>query len=244
MHRSFFVIFAAFIKNLVMKKFLFLIVLFFFAWDGFAQTDCPSFADANGYTYKTVLLGQQCWMAENMRATTARDGSGIQLGGSKSSIVPYRYCPNGKMSNVATYAYLYNWEAAKVVCPNGWHLPSDAEWTQLTDYVSSQNQYVCGDDKAHNAKSLSAMTGWKKCSQPCTVGHILADNNATGFSALPAGGFYNDSYDYFGKGTFFWSSTEYSEERAYKRYIDYDEVKMVRYDYYKYGAGAVRCVQD
>lgn len=211
----------------------------------YCQTECPAtMTDVDGNAYRTVLIGKQCWMAENMRSTQDAKGNEIMLGSAKHANTPFRYEPNGKSKNVVMYGYLYNWEAAKIVCPNVWHLPSDAEWTQLTDFVSSQAQYCCGGDVANNAKALSATTTWKKCSKECTVGNNLADNNATGFSALPAGGFYNDSYGYFGKGTFFWSSTEMDAEKAYKRYIDYDVVSMTRYNYYKFGAGAVRCVKN
>lgn len=211
---------------------------------GVAQTNCPAVKDVDGNTYKAVQIGRQCWLAENMRATHDRNGHEILLGRDKSSSTPFRYNPNGKSRNVEVYGYLYNWEAAKVVCPNGWHLPSDAEWTQLSNYVSSQNQYCCGNNADNNVKALATTSGWKKCSKPCTVGYHQNENNTTGFSALPAGGFYNGGYDYFGHGTFFWSATEMDAERAYKRYIDYDAVSIVRYNYYKFGAGAVRCVRN
>lgn len=209
-----------------------------------AQSVCPSVTDADGYTYKTVRIGNQCWMAENVRATRDRNGREIALTETHSATVPYRYCPNGRNANVAQYGYLYNWEAAKVVCPKGWHLPSDAEWTQMTDYVNSQPQYACGGNAEHNAKALAAATGWKHCKKACTAGNNPKENNATGFSVLPAGGFYKDGYGYFGNGTFFWTATAMDQERAYKRYLDYDGLNLVRYDYLKIGGGAVRCVQD
>lgn len=211
---------------------------------GFAQTDCPTATDADGNTYPTVRIGTQCWTAENMHATHGVDGQEIPLSEQRSDRTPYRYCPNGRSKNVATYGYLYNWEAAKMVCPKGWHLPSDAEWTQLTDFVSSQRPYVCSDKAENNAKALAAATGWKRCKKSCTAGYHPEENNATGFAVLPAGGFYDDGYGYFSYGTFFWTSTEYNNESAYKRYLDYDTTCLVRYTYLKIGGGAVRCVKE
>ena len=210
----------------------------------FAQKGCPTITDREGYTYRTVLLGRQCWMAENLRTTYNRNGQEILQSNQKSDNLPYRYRPNGRKKNVGTYGYLYNWEAAKVACPDGWHLPTDAEWTQLTDYVSSQDVYICDGTSANNAKALAATTHWKGCQKHCTAGNHPEENNATDFGVLPAGGFYNDGYGYFGKGTFFWTSTEFNDNSAYKRYLDYDATSLVRYTYLKLGGGAVRCVKD
>lgn len=222
---------------------LLLLALLCGATIGMAQTECPMAKDVDGNTYKTVVIGSQCWMAENMRAACNRSGREILLTGQKSDSTPYRYYPNGRVRNAKTYGYLYNWEAAKVVCPEGWHLPSDSEWTQMTDYVSSQSQYACAGNEANNAKALAATSHWKQCQKSCTAGNHPEENNATGFAVLPAGGFYNGGYGYFGKGTFFWTSTESANDSAYKRYLDYDTTCMVRYTYLKLGGGAVRCVR-
>lgn len=223
---------------------LYIFVLIFSIISGFAQADCPNATDADGNTYKTVRIGTQCWTAENMHATHDVNGQEIPLIEQRSDRTPYRYCPNGRSKNVTTYGYLYNWEAAKMVCPKGWHLPSDAEWTQLTDFVSSQSQYICNGKAENNAKALAATTGWKRCKKSCTAGNHPEENNASGFAILPAGGFYDDGYGYFRKGTFFWTSTEYNNESAYKRYLDYDTTCLVRYTYLKIGGGAVRCVKS
>lgn len=209
-----------------------------------AQQQCASVVDVDGNAYKTVQLGKQCWLAENMRATRDRNGNELLLNGERSATTPFRYCPNGQTKNVSRFGYLYNWEAAKSVCPIGWHLPTDAEWTQMTDFVNSQLQFACGGNVENNAKALAATTGWKRCSKKCTTGNKPSTNNATGFSVLPAGGYYKGGYGYFGNGTFFWTATEMDAENAYKRYLDYNGLNLVRYNYLKIGGGAVRCVQD
>ena len=220
--------------------------------------------DIDGNTYDAVQIGNQVWMAENLRTTRYADGTTIPLDSMYSLTEPYRYAPglnqsNGEnMANVARYGYLYNWPAVMYgasssdanpsgiqgICPNGWHVPSDAEWTQLTDYVSSQSQYVCGGDNTSIAKALASTTGWSSSSYPCNVGYNPSTNNATGFSALPAGR-YSDFYYYFGDFAYFWSATEHDDVYAhhtllsyYSSYVSFHSV------YYKYCGFSVRCVRD
>ena len=101
------------------------------------------------------------------------------------------------------------------VCPTGWHIPSAAEWTQLTDYVSGQNQYRCGNNSSSIAKALAATTGWYKSSVTCAIGCNLSSNNATNFNALPAGySQYGTSCFYFDCSASFWSATESTSSRA------------------------------
>jgi uncharacterized protein (TIGR02145 family) len=83
-----------------------------------------SFIDSrNGKTYKTVKIGTQTWMAENLAYKTS---SGC-------------WAYDNNQNNVITYGYLYDWETAKKVCPKGWHLPNDAEWATLTTYLGGQD---------------------------------------------------------------------------------------------------------
>ncbi|MBO4646211.1 MAG: protein kinase [Bacteroidales bacterium] len=199
--------------------------------------------DIDGNTYNAVQIGEQVWMAENLKVTKDRDGKEIALGSETSYSTPYRYCPNNDPKNVEKYGYLYNWEAAMRVCPKGWHLPTDEEWAQLTDYVSSQNQYVCGGDEIKIAKALASMEGWKSADESCTVGNNPSGNNATGFGALPAGD-YNGSYGFFGTDAFFWSATEDGSYVAWCRFLGYDYADVGRSSYNKGCVLSVRCVRD
>lgn len=198
-----------------------------------------SVKDADNNWYHTVKIGEQVWMAENMRATQGRDGS-ILLGSSTSSATPYRYCPNGNSGNVDKYGYLYNWEAAKKVCPNGWHLPTKAEFQTLMDYCS--DHYAAGGDGANNAKALASTTDWHSSSSSYDIGKNPSANNQSGFSALPAG-YYNGNYNVFGYRANFWSSTP-DGDNAYNLNLYYD-----RSDAYldsndrSYGR-SVRCLRD
>lgn len=216
--------------------------------------------DVDNNKYATVLIGDQCWMAENLRTTHYADSTAIALGSTNSTIVAYRYAPNGDESNVPAYGYLYNWPAVmrweastsdnssnvQGICPTGWHVPSDAEWTQLRQYVSSQSQYQCGGTSANIAKSLASTTGWSSNTTTCAVGNTPANNNATGFSAVPAG-YYYSGHARFGTYAYFWSSTPTSNNgtgTGYYRSIEYGNARVISGSCYNRYGYSVRCLRD
>lgn len=86
------------------------------------------------------------------------------------------------------------------ICPEGWHVPSRAEWAELRAYT--QNYYVCGNSNSYIAKALADSIGWWSSSQPCHPGYDSSTNNATGFSARPAGSYGGGVIYYFGRGTY------------------------------------------
>ena len=184
---------------------------------------CPgteTLTDCDGNTYSTVWIGSQCWMKENLRTTKYADNTSIMQGYEYSSTMAYWYYPNNNSSYKPTYGLLYNWRAVmrsssssnanpsgvQGICPTGWHVPSDGEWAQLTDYVSSQNQYQCNSNSDKIGKSLASNTGWESSTNTCAVGNNLSQNNATNFSAMPAGS-YQGNYRWFGERSHFWSAT-------------------------------------
>ena len=228
--------------------------------DGQPCPGTPTLTDVDGNVYNTVLIGTQCWMKENLRTKKYANGTTISQGSlSSSSSTAYWYFPNNDSSNMSTYGLLYNWKAVmrnsssssanpsgvQGICPNGWHVPSDAEWTQLTDYVSSQSEYVCGSDNMYTyiAKALAGTTGWSSSPNTCAVGNTPSQNNSTGFSALPAG-YYNGSYNYFGYSVDFSSATENSSSYVYNRSLRYNYATVYRYSDYKNYGVSVRCVKD
>lgn len=217
---------------------------------------CPitrTLTDASGNTYNTVQIGSQCWMKENLRTKKYADGTTISQGSGTSTTTAYWYYPNNSSSNMSTYGLLYNWKAVmrssssssanpsevQGICPTGWHVPSDAEWTQLTNYVKSQSQYGCN---RQIAKALAATTGWKSSSSTCDVGNTPSNNNATGFRALPAG-YYNGSCDQFGYYAMFWSATE-SSTGPYRHYLIFCNARVTRNGGSKSSGYSVRCVKD
>lgn len=220
-------------------------------------------ADIDGNIYDAVQIDNQVWMAENLRTTRYADGTAIPKGNSTSTSTIYRYAPNANEGYVPFYGYLYNWPAVmhgassssanpsgvQGICPQGWHVPSRAEWEQLSNYVSSQSQYVCSHYGVNgNAKALAATWGWKEYNSSydynsCYVGCAIYDNNVTGFSALPAGSYPYSSFS-FSETTRFWTASAKDNDNAWGYYLKYD-YNLMEYGYRTKEAGcSVRCVQD
>lgn len=217
--------------------------------------------DYDSNSYHTVEIGQQCWMKENLRTTHYADGTEILPGTTNSETVPYRYAPDGNILNVPLYGYLYNWAAVmngatssnanpsgvQGICPPGWHVPSKAEWEQLLLYVSSQSQYVCGSNDANIDKALAGTFGWARPEdeEPCSVSCYPLNNNATGFTALPAGSFDNNSPSNFNSYSNIYSSTHYTgygNLSAYHLEISYVSPRILA-TLQQY-AWSVRCLLD
>jgi len=226
--------------------------------DGQPCPGTPTVTDIDGNVYNTVQIGNQCWMRENVRTTHYADSTAIPAGDSISLTEPYRYAPNNNENNISIYGYLYNWAAVmhgasastanpsgvQGICPTGWHVPSDAEWTQLTNYVSSQSEYVCGSNNVSIAKSLAATTGWQSSSNACSVGNVQSNNNATGFSVVPAGNYYsNNAYGAFGYYAHFWNTTEYGSNASIRFFGCYNTDVVINRDN-KYVGYSVRCLKD
>ena len=222
--------------------------------DGEPCTGASTVTDRDSNVYNTVQVGNQCWMKENLRTTQYADGTPILQGSDASDADAYWFYPNGNPSNKPTYGLLYNWIAlmhgtdgssanpsgVQGICPDGWHVPSDAEWTQLTNYVSSRGQYICNNNTNFIAKVLAATTGWSSNNTTCSIGNNLESNNATGFGALPAGD-HNYGFGMLGR---YWSATNSGNNNAYYRYFYYASPGIQRYTNYKSYGYSVRCVRD
>ncbi len=242
----------------------------------------PTVTDYDGNTYNTVQIGAQCWMKENLKTRHYADGTIIPLGNLSSSTVAYSYYPGGDTVNKALYGMLYNWKAAmnnaqhsnavpsgvQGVCPTGWHLPSEAEFTILTSYLSDNEEYTCNLNPTYIAKALADTIGWNidYCNYyGCCVSSELSTNNASGFSAKGAGNYsyYNNnsmgSGSSFKRSAYFWTTrlpydaTEgvYIDTRAYYFSLEtnvatagcYCEINQ-GYPSWVYQANSVRCLKD
>ena len=222
------------------------------------QCGVNTISDYDGNIYNTVRIGNQCWMKENLRTTNYADGTPILPGSTYSATTAYYYAPNNDSSNVAAYGYLYNWPAlmheatssdanpsgVQGICPTGWHVPSNAEWTQLTDYVSSQSQYWCEGNNTYIAKALASSTGWESSTNTCDVGNSPDNNNATGFGALPAGIYNSTGFSNFGHSTYFWSTTELTSTSPYYRNIISNYSMVYINGIGKLHGCSVRCLRD
>ena len=185
--------------------------------------------DIDGNVYKTVKIGEQTWMAENLRTTRYNDSTLIPLPFGKSSTIfgpfecTYKYTTNS--DTIKTYGRLYNWYAITAnnskLCPKGWHVPTDAEWTILTNYLSAHGYNYDGSPAATAApgttpdnmigKALASSTAWLSSAMEGSVGNtdFPDKRNATGFNAFP-GGTRTDvgAFIQMGIGGFWWTSTE------------------------------------
>ena len=222
------------------------------------KEDCKFVRDYDGNVYNAVLIGEQCWMRENLRTTHYADGTYIPMDGKSSSTSARRYCPDGSFRNVSSYGYLYNWRAVmqyssssnanpsgvQGVCPAGWHIPSYAEWMQLEMYVSSQTGFKCGG-RTYISKALVSTTGWRGGDKYCGTGVQQSFNNATGFTALPAGKFDGD-YHCFSQNANFWSSTIVSPNSKFVRvlYITFNKHSVSKHSEYMGYGFSVRCLRD
>jgi uncharacterized protein (TIGR02145 family) len=214
------------------------------------------FIDIDGNTYHTIKIGKQVWTVENLKTTKYNDGTAIPLVSDKGTWSSYNddkkhaYCwYNDDKSKNEKYGALYNWYAVNTgkLAPKGWHVPTDAEWTELEEYLIA-NGYNWDGSKEGNkiAKALAAKTDWNSDNDSGKIGNDLGKNNRSGFSALP-GGCRNDdgSFSYVGKYGHWWSATERDASRAYYRYLYYFLEHLTRSGYDGKGCGfSVRLLRD
>ena len=198
-----------------------------------------SITDIDGNTYKTVTIGTQTWMAENLKVTKYNDGIAIPNvtdNTAWSELTTGALCDyDNTPSNSETYGKLYNWHAVNTgkLCPTGWHVPSDAEWTELTDYLGEN-----AGGKLKATGTIEAGTGlWYDPNTGAT--------NETGFTALPGGGRDSDgAFDGIGSVGYWWSATESGTSDAWFRGMIYDYSSVGR-DHHNKGLGfSVRCLRD
>ena len=224
--------------------------------DGMACPGAATVTDWDGNVYNTVAIGQQCWLKENLRSMHYADGTAIPLSeGSQSQTAPFYYVNIDLDASV--YGYLYNWPAVmcgsyssssnpsnvRGICPNGWHVPSDAEWAQLYNYLSGQEQYWCDINSNSFGKALASKIGWINVTNFCAVGNGPNSNNATGFSAAPAG-FYSSGHQHVGRYANFASATQVTVDNIWYRSIDTYGSSMLRYQVNKSHGCSVRCLRD
>jgi len=207
----------------------------------------------DGTVYKTVQIGDQVWMAENLRATKYSNGDPIPNVTSDSQwgdLSSGAYCAyDNDESNAETYGYLYNWYAvndSRGLAPEGWHVPTDAEWTELEEYLIANGYNYDGSTTGDKiGKSFASTSGWKTSSETGDIGNDQQSNNTTGFSALPGG--YRGGNGTFGNLTgnaVFWSSSEYDTGSTWCRDLTYGREDLDRNYYYKQGGFSIRCLRD
>ena len=190
---------------------------------------CGETLEYQGYDYETVQIGEQCWFAENLRAENYRNGDVIPndlnnnqwIDATEGALSVYG---NGDL-NLSIYGRLYNWFAAtdeRALCPNGWHVPADSEWTALTDGLG-------GDSIA--GEKIKAIDGWN-------------GTNSSGFSGLPGGNRRDsDGNFYFIEHNAFWWSTTIVNDKSVDRSLG-NHTAVIRSETSPQYGHSVRCIKN
>jgi len=211
--------------------------------------------DIDGNLYQAVRIGNQVWTVENLRVTRYNDGSNIPIETDNtawSNLTTPGYCwYNNDATNKTKYGALYNWYTVnpanpKKIAPAGWHVPTDAEWDTLQNYLIA-NGYNWDGTTTENkvAKSLAAKTDWDLCSTIGTIGNDLTKNNCSGFSAFP-GGYRSSNGNFYyqcSRGCW-WSSTALDASDAYDFYLTSGNGSLLIFDDSKSCGFSVRLVKD
>jgi len=210
-----------------------------------------TFTDSrDGHVYNYVTIGNQVWMAENL-AYTENDIQHITDDSewiNNSTQNGWCYYDNSD-SLGAIYGVLYQWGAAAIACPNGWHLPTVAEWDQLENFLK-ENGYSCDGDSVGSkiGKSLATDYAWKQWSSEYTIGSsdFPEYRNKSGFSALPGGsrkGSDGSCYQmaFFGR---WWSNATSDDTRAYTFSLTYLSSGVINSYVDKSYGHSVRCIRD
>lgn len=197
-------------------------------------TSYSQVTDKDGNEYKTVTIGSKEWMAENLKVEHYRNGDPIpqvqdEKEWKKLTTGAWCYYEN-KTENGVTYGKLYNWYAVndlRGLAPEGWHVPSDAEWKELEEYLGGKD--VAGG-------KMKSTTLWLSPNKEAT--------NESGFTGLP-GGYNEDSrFKLIEKYGCFWSSTEVTTIGAWCRLLKYNIPDIQRDNNHKRNGLSVRCVKD
>lgn len=224
--------------------------------EGFNESGTVTDQDGNTYGYLTY--GDQVWTVENAEMVKYRDGTPIPQ---VTDDTEWENLTTGAWSyndNDPTMPRLYNWYAVmgihdtdpntpnKEFAPEGWHVPTDAEWTTLEEYLIANGYNYDGTTTGNKiAKSMASTTGWDSSTSIGEPGNDQSLNNSSGFNTFPEGTrtlsglFFNDGWY-----AIFWSSTEFSTNRAWRRLIFHAMKNVGRENYYGQSGNSVRFVRD
>jgi len=216
-------------------------VVISFASAGFT---CGDDLDYEGQSYTTVLIGTQCWMAENLNVGVMINSTSGGFLQTDNDIIE-RYCYENDITYCDTYGGLYEWpeamqymatEGAQGICPEGWHLPTDGEWTTLSDYLGGAS--VAGG-KMKSTGTIEEGTGlWDAPNTGAT--------NISGFTGLPGG--YRDGYygifNSLGGSGGFWSSSQWETYGGWYRGLSYSLADLYRYIFNQNYGFSIRCLKD
>ena len=197
-----------------------------------------SMTDQEGNVHKTIVIGTQEWMAENLKTSIYRNGdpiatnlTDVEWGNTSNTNLGAWVYYNNDSQYDCPYGKLYNWYALadpRHVCPSGWHEPTDSEWTSLTDYLG-------GVAIAGGKMKTTGIQYWDSLNTNAT--------NESGFSGLP-GGYYNVSSSLIGTYNYFWSASERNNNTSWYRFLRFNGENIYPYYIQKTQGMSVRCLKD
>ncbi|MFC1527971.1 fibrobacter succinogenes major paralogous domain-containing protein [Candidatus Neomarinimicrobiota bacterium] len=208
------------------------------------STSTKTVTDIDGNVYEIVTIGNQVWMAENLKVTKYRNGDAIPNVTNDtewSNLSTGAYCSyDNDDSNITTYGFLYNWFTVndnRNLAPAGWHIPTDEEWKQLEIYLGMSQTVVDnpGYRPSRVGNMLKSTNGW----------NYNEGTNSSRFTALPSGAHnYNEGFVGIGDIAYFWSSTEATDNYAWSRHLSiyHDTVGYIRVN--RISGLSVRCIKD
>lgn len=222
-----------------------------------AATGSGTVTDQDGNSYSYLTYGDQVWTVKNAEMVTYRDGTEIPQ---VTDATEWQNLTTGAWcyyNNDPNKGKLYNWYAVmgihdtdpntpnKEFAPEGWHVPSDAEWTTLEEYLIANGYNYDGTTTGNKiAKAMASTTGWNSLTYLGAPGNDQSLNNSSGFNAFPEGLRVSGSFMYEGLWAIFWSSTERDTSFAWYRFLSYDDSDLNRYDTIKEFGFSVRFVRD
>jgi uncharacterized protein (TIGR02145 family) len=238
-------------KNIFNSIFLVLMSIFFFSAcnknENEKTIETGTVTDKDGNTYATVKIGDNWWMAENLRVTVYRDSSVINKIESTDSDSSWASQQIGACTytNDTLYGLLYNYSAvtdSRGIAPDGWHIATDEEWMQLEMEIGMSEDQVnlLGWRGTNEAEKLAPLysRGWPEGSE-------LFGTDAYKFNALPGGcRLFNGILNTQNNTAFWWTMSSENSEEAWYRYMDYNQDRIFRQHTYKGYGMSIRCVKD
>lgn len=214
--------------------------------------------DIEGNMYQTVEIGDQWWMAENLKSTKFNDGADIPLVTSdthwnESTTPAYRWYDNDQTEYGNTYGALYNWHTVNSgkLCPSGWHVPTDSDWKELeTDLGMLTEELNTTGERSRYIGSKLAGNAYLWHSEDFEIEYIESNPHfgSSGFEALPGGSVHGHIWGLFdgivGYEGYWWSSSDFDSSLAWFRHMNLLSIKVTRDHIQKQSGFSGRCVKD
>jgi uncharacterized protein (TIGR02145 family) len=209
--------------------------------------------DEDNNNYPVVQIGTQIWMAENLKTSKYSDGTAIPLVTDNTAWASlttpgYTWYNNNEATYKLIFGALYNWYAVSTgkLCPNGWHISTEVEWTTFESFLIENGYNYDGTNTGNKiAKSMAANSSWLTSPETGSPGNDQKSNNSSGFTALASGyRSYNGGFTSANSISFWWSTTEYDPTYPRVRYMENINIYLTRGSYYKQYGFSIRCLKD